>query len=82
MYVMAEKIVQIIEHDPQEEIGDEKGFQSKAFRTIMLFMKYKDKKFYSVNTIRRNSNSNVHWKKGRKTGDMCCSHETTSSPIK
>jgi hypothetical protein len=60
MYVMAEKIIQIIEHDL---LGNGKRFTSKAYRTIMLSVKYKNTKFYSVNTIRRNNKSEVHWKK-------------------
>jgi len=65
MYVMEEKIVQIIEHDLLGRARQRKGFKSKAFRTLMLLVKH-NTKFYSVNTIHRNNNSNVLWKKAEE----------------
>ena len=53
MYVMAEKIVQIIEHDLFGRDRQRKEFKSNAFRTLMLLVKFKNTTFYSVNTIRR-----------------------------
>lgn len=66
VYVMVEKIVRIIEHDLLGRDRQRKGFKSKAFRTVMLLVKCKNTTFYSVNTIGRSNNSNVHWKKEGK----------------